>query len=231
MTRLSFCAPSHIQCHSLISYPKSSTGDCPARSRTCGREPRLSWPRAGPWATGGPDWAGGHPSAHSGWIPHPMSPTVTAPSGILDVTVVYLSPEQHCCQESSDEEACPEDRGHQDPRTWVPGPQMPPTPEPEPQLCGTRKPGRDSVTSGYSSISSASPTNSVDGVSGGPPQSTSVPSPGSDLNTQFCHHHAKKSCLQCRSPGPLESSVPQVKRKSLCTHSEEEEEGDVSQAC
>uniref|UniRef100_A0A8C0LKB9 Cyclin-F n=1 Tax=Canis lupus dingo TaxID=286419 RepID=A0A8C0LKB9_CANLU len=156
---------------------------------------------------------------------------VTAPSGILDVTVVYLSPEQHCCQESSDEEACPEDRGHQDPRTWVPGPQMPPTPEPEPQLCGTRKPGRDSVTSGYSSISSASPTNSVDGVSGGPPQSTSVPSPGSDLNTQFCHHHAKKSCLQCRSPGPLESSVPQVKRKSLCTHSEEEEEGDVSQAC
>ncbi|XP_035939080.1 cyclin-F [Halichoerus grypus] len=159
---------------------------------------------------------------------------VTAPSGILDVTVVYLSPEQHCCQESSDEEACPEDRGHQDPRTWVPGPQTPPTPGPEPRLCSTREPGRDSVTSGYSSISSASPTNSVDGISGGPPQSTSALSPGSDSNTQPCHHHAKKSCLQCRSPSSLESSVPQVKRKNLSTHSkeeEEEEERDLSRAC
>ncbi|XP_045726438.2 cyclin-F isoform X1 [Mirounga angustirostris] len=159
---------------------------------------------------------------------------VTAPSGILDVTVVYLSPEQHCCQESSDEEACPEDRGRQDPHTWVPGPQTPPTPGPEPRLCSTREPGRDSVTSGYSSISSASPTNSVDGISGGPPQSTSALSPGSDSNTQPCHHHAKKSCLQCRSPNPLESSVPQVKRKNLSTHSkeeEEEEERDLSRAC
>uniref|UniRef100_A0A452VDH8 Cyclin-F n=2 Tax=Ursus TaxID=9639 RepID=A0A452VDH8_URSMA len=160
---------------------------------------------------------------------------VTAPSGILDVTVVYLSPEQHCCQESSDEEACPEDRGRQDPHVWVPGPQTPTTPGPEPRLCSTRKPGRDSVTSGYSSISNASPTNSVDGVSGGPPQSTSVLSPGSTSDTQPCRHHARKSCLQCRSASPPESSVPQMKRKNLSTHSkeeEEEEEGrDLSRAC
>ena len=50
----------------------------------------------------GPGWAEAHPDISP-------SPTVTAPSGVLDVTVVYLSPEEHCCQESSDEEACPEE--------------------------------------------------------------------------------------------------------------------------
>uniref|UniRef100_A0A452VDI1 Cyclin-F n=1 Tax=Ursus maritimus TaxID=29073 RepID=A0A452VDI1_URSMA len=113
--------------------------------------------------------------------------------------------------------------------------ETPTTPGPEPRLCSTRKPGRDSVTSGYSSISNASPTNSVDGVSGGPPQSTSVLSPGSTSDTQPCRHHARKSCLQCRSASPPESSVPQMKRKNLSTHSkeeEEEEEGrDLSRAC
>ena len=65
----------------------------------------------GLWAALGPGWAEAHPDVSP-------SPTVTAPSGVLDVTVVYLSPEEHCCQESSDEEACPEEacenRGHSD---------------------------------------------------------------------------------------------------------------------
>ncbi|GAB5583185.1 cyclin-A1 isoform X1 [Prionailurus iriomotensis] len=153
---------------------------------------------------------------------------VTAPSGVLDVTVVYLNPEQHCCQESSDEEACPEAGGRQDVRAYVPGTQTPPSPGPQPLLHGRREPGKDSVTSGYSSICSASPTDSVDGVSGASPRSTSVPSPGSDSGTQPCRQHAKKPCLQCHSLSPLESSTPQrqVKRKNLSAHSEEEEEED-----
>lgn len=151
-------------------------------------------------------------------LPIPTFPTVTAPSGVLDVTVVYLNPEQHCCQESSDEEACPEDRGHQ-----MPGTQTPPTPGPRPLLC-RRKPGKDITTSGYSSVSSTSPTNSVDGGSGDPSQSTSVLSLGSNSNTPPCHHQAKKSCLQCRPPNPLESTLPQrqVKRQNLSTHSDED---------
>lgn len=148
---------------------------------------------------------------------------MTAPSGILDVTVVYLNPEQHCCQESSDEETYLEDVGCQDLHTVVPSTQMPLAPGPEPPLCGSSELGKDITTSGYSSVSSTSPTNSVD-IS--PPQSTSALSPGSDSNTQLCYHHAKKSCLQCRPPSSPESSIPQrqVKRKNLTALSEEEEE-------
>ncbi|XP_060028527.1 cyclin-F isoform X2 [Erinaceus europaeus] len=137
---------------------------------------------------------------------------VTAPSGVLNVTVLYLDPEQHCCQDSSDEEASPEDQGHRDPPTSATG--------------GQREPGGDATTSGYSSISSASPTNSADGGPGGLPRPTSVLSPGSDPHTQPCRHHARKSCLQCRSPSPQESGRPQrqVKRKTLSTSSQEEED-------
>lgn len=146
---------------------------------------------------------------------------VTAPSGVLDVSVVYMNPGQHCCQESSDEEAYLEDEGCQDLHALAPNTQTPLAPGPEPHLCGSRELGKDITTSGYSSVS-ASPTNSVDG---GPPQSTSALSPGSDSNTQPCHHHTRKSCLQCRPPSSLESSVPQqqVKRKNLSAPSKEEE--------
>ncbi|XP_032461897.1 cyclin-F isoform X1 [Phocoena sinus] len=150
---------------------------------------------------------------------------VTAPSGVLDVTVVYLNPEQHCCQESSDEEACPEEEGRQDTQASAPGSQTPWTPGLERPLCSRRGAGKDITTSGYSSVSSTSPTNSADGL-GGLARSTSVLSPGSDLNTQPCHHHARKSCVQCRPPSPPESCAPQqqVKRKNLSAHNEEEED-------
>ncbi|XP_049555044.1 cyclin-F isoform X3 [Orcinus orca] len=150
---------------------------------------------------------------------------VTAPSGVLDVTVVYLNPEQHCCQESSDEEACPEEEGRQDTQASAPGSQTPWTPGLERSLCSRRGAGKDITTSGYSSVSSTSPTNSADGL-GGLARSTSVLSPGSDLNTQPCHHHARKSCVQCRPPSPPESCAPQqqVKRKNLSAHNEEEED-------
>ncbi|XP_008564522.1 PREDICTED: cyclin-F [Galeopterus variegatus] len=139
---------------------------------------------------------------------------VTAPSGVLDVTMVYLNPEQHCCQESSDEEACLEDGGCQDPHTPASSTQTSRIPVPEPPLCDKREPGKDITTSGYSSVSSVSPVSSVDSGSGGPPRSTSVLSLGSDSDTQPCHHRARKSL------SPPESSVPwpQVKRKPcLCT--------------
>ena len=93
---------------------------------------------------------------------------MTAPSGVLDVTVVYLSPEEHCCQESSDEEACPEEAwGAQDTQALAPGQQALRTPGLEPPLCGRRGLGKDVTTSGYSSVSSASPTDSGQ-ASGGP---------------------------------------------------------------
>ena len=151
---------------------------------------------------------------------------MTAPSGVLDVTVVYLSPEEHCCQESSDEEACPEEAwGAQDTQALAPGRQALRTPGLEPPLCGRRGLGKDVTTSGYSSVSSASPTDSGQ-ASGGPPQSTSELPTGSSLNTQPCHHHTRKSCLQCRPPSPPESCAPQqqVKRKNLSAPSEEEED-------
>ncbi|XP_036265428.1 cyclin-F [Pipistrellus kuhlii] len=148
---------------------------------------------------------------------------VTAPSGVLDVTVVYLNPEQHCGQESSDEEACLEDEGCQDLHATVPSTQTPLALGPKPPLCGSRELGKDIATSGYSSVSSVSPTNSMNG---GPPQSTSAHSPGSDPNTLHCHHHARKSCLQCRPSSSPESSVPrqEVKRKNLSAPSEEEQD-------
>ncbi|XP_004586735.2 cyclin-F [Ochotona princeps] len=143
---------------------------------------------------------------------------VTAPSGVFDVTVVYLNPEQHCCQESSDEEDCSSSMDRR-------------SPGPEPASHSRTVLGKDITTSGYSSVSSASPSGSVDGGSGGPPHSTSVPATGSTSHTQPCHHQARKSCLQCRPLSSPDSSVPrpQVKRKNLSAHSEaKEEEEDVN---
>ncbi|KAM4887120.1 LOW QUALITY PROTEIN: cyclin-F-like [Thomomys bottae] len=137
---------------------------------------------------------------------------MTAPSGILDVTVVYLNPEQHCCQESSDEEAYSEDEGHQGPGTHRPPRVQAPSLQQE-----RTEPSKDITTSGYSSVSR------VDGSSGGP-GSTSSPSPGINANTQPCHHQTRKSCLQCLPPSPPEGRVPQpqVKRQNLSLSSDED---------
>ncbi|XP_004373459.1 cyclin-F [Trichechus manatus latirostris] len=144
---------------------------------------------------------------------------VTAPSGVLDVTVVYLNPEQHCCQESSDEEACPEEEALQRPPASAPSPQTPQTPGPEPPPCSRQGPGKDTSTSGYSSISSSvSPTSSGDG---GPLRPTSALSLGNNSKPHPCRCNARKSCLQCCPPEPLESSGPrpQAKRKHKTEHS------------
>lgn len=144
---------------------------------------------------------------------------VTAPSGLLDVTVVYLNPEEHCCQESSDEEVWPEDKSHP-----TPGTQAPPASAPWPLPCNRGDPGKDVTTSGYSSVSSSSPISSLDGGMVGSPRSTSVLSVGSHSSTKPCYHQAKKSCLQCRPPNPPESGAHQqpVKRQNLSVHSDED---------
>lgn len=144
---------------------------------------------------------------------------VTAPSGLLDVTVVYLNPEEHCCQESSDEEVWPEDKSHP-----AAGTQAPPASAPWPLPCNRGDPGKDVTTSGYSSVSSSSPISSLDGGMVGSPRSTSVLSVGSHSSTKPCHHQAKKSCLQCRPPNPPESGAHQqpVKRQNLSVHSDED---------
>ncbi|XP_054991414.1 cyclin-F [Sorex araneus] len=131
---------------------------------------------------------------------------VTAPSGLLDVTVVCLNAQQHCCQDSSDEDedgACPEEEGARHTPPVAPG-----LPSP---LCSATELACNVTTSGYSSVSSTSPTNSVD--MGGPPQSTSVLSPGSDLYT--------RPCGQRWAP---ESGFPrrQVKRKNLSACDEQD---------
>ncbi|KAG8506389.1 Cyclin-F, partial [Galemys pyrenaicus] len=136
---------------------------------------------------------------------------VTNPSGVLDVTVVHLSPEQHCCQDSSDEEACPEDTRAPAWTAWGPSPLTPTSPGPQLSPHSRGEPGRDLTTSGYSSVSG----------SGSPQPPTSVTSPGGDACTPACRHPAKKSCLQCRAPGALDGSLPprRVRRRSLNPHS------------
>ncbi|KAM6155646.1 cyclin-F [Rhynchocyon petersi] len=139
---------------------------------------------------------------------------VTAPSGILDVTVVYLNPEQHCCQESSDEEACPEEEASQYLPSASPSSGLLQTPGPEPPPCSRQGPAKDITTSGYSSISGTSPTSSGDS---GPLRPTSTPCLGSDSAPSSCHCHTEKSCLQGCAPQPPECSGPrqQAKRKHM----------------
>ncbi|XP_006893948.1 PREDICTED: cyclin-F [Elephantulus edwardii] len=143
---------------------------------------------------------------------------VTAPSGILNVTVVYLNPEEHCCQESSDEEEpCPEEVTSQHLLTALPSSQTPQMPGPEPPAYSKQGPARDTTTTGYSSInSSTSPTSS--GGTGGPLRPTSAPCPGSDWKPN--RHQTTESCLQGCTPVPPENSWPhrQAKRKHTDEH-------------
>uniref|UniRef100_G3TG00 Cyclin-F n=1 Tax=Loxodonta africana TaxID=9785 RepID=G3TG00_LOXAF len=144
---------------------------------------------------------------------------VMAPSSVLDVTMVYLNPEQHCCQESSDEEACPEEEALQGPPATAPSPQTPQTPGAKPPPCSKQGLSKDTMTSGYSSISSStSPTSSRDA---GPLPPTSALSLGSGLNPHPCCCNTRKSCLQCCPPKPPDSSGhrQQAKRKHTAEHS------------
>ncbi|XP_042720100.1 cyclin-F-like [Lagopus leucura] len=146
---------------------------------------------------------------------------VTSPSGILDVTVVYVDPAEHCCQDSSDEDSlsveCP---GHAAP------PRKARTPDETHRVfsacVASRNPSCEG-SSGYSSVSGASPTSSVEGSCGIPLKPTSALSGGSAMKKEPCLPPYLESHLPSvhARAGDRNSARRQVKRKNLAEHSEE----------
>ncbi|NXL48447.1 CCNF protein, partial [Podilymbus podiceps] len=145
---------------------------------------------------------------------------VTGPSGILDVTVIYMDPADHCCQDSSDEDSLAvEWAGHvallseakllHDTRSL--------------SACRTPKNSNLEGSSGYSSVNSASPTSSVEGSLGVPLKPTSALSLGSATNKEPCLPPYLESCLQsvCARPSDGKRDRRPVKRKNVAEHSEE----------
>ncbi|KAJ7413674.1 Cyclin-F [Willisornis vidua] len=123
---------------------------------------------------------------------------VTSPSGILDVTVLYLDPAEHCGQDSSDDDGPVGD--------W----DVPVAPRGDTKLPGeylTPRNAKPEGSSGYSSVNSASPTSSVGGSPGVPPKPTSALPHGSATNRELSQPHD----LHRR----------QVKRKNMAEHTEE----------
>ncbi|KFZ49187.1 Cyclin-F, partial [Podiceps cristatus] len=145
---------------------------------------------------------------------------VTGPSGILDVTVIYMDPADHCCQDSSDEDSLAVE--------WA----GPAALLREAKLlhdtgslsaCLTPKNSNLEGSSGYSSVNSASPTSSVEGSLGVPLKPTSALSLGSATNKEPCLPHYLESCLQsvCARPNDGKRDRRPVKRKNVAEHNEE----------
>ncbi|XP_028904932.1 cyclin-F [Ornithorhynchus anatinus] len=150
---------------------------------------------------------------------------VTTPSGVLDVKVVYLAPEQHCCQGSSDEDSPAKER-------WSPGGPQRESARPDPErhwlLFHDRREPKTEATSGYSSVHSASPASSVDRGRGASPPPAPVTSPGGGAAPALARSpRGPPSRLQPRHPFPLRprARAPrrQGKRKNVAEHSEEGE--------
>ncbi|XP_067389439.1 cyclin-F isoform X2 [Emydura macquarii macquarii] len=146
---------------------------------------------------------------------------VTAPSGVLDVTVVYMDPAEHCCQDSSDEDSLSAEWLGQD----VPA-RKAEQPDAENQWLAGHTPKEPPLeaTSGYSSVHSASPTSSVDGNVGAPLKPTSALSLGSAVNKGPYLPRYLKSHLQSVRPSSNDGKCDrrQAKRKNVAEHSEEE---------
>ncbi|XP_068276349.1 cyclin-F [Nyctibius grandis] len=138
---------------------------------------------------------------------------VPSPTGILDTTVVYVDPAEHCGQDSSDEDSLAMERaGHAAlPREA----KLPDTRS----LSAPLTPKNPNVegSSGYSSISSASSTPSTEGSLRIPLKPTSALSPGSAPS--------KEPCLQSGCARPRDGTCARrpVKRKNAAEHSEERE--------
>lgn len=147
-------------------------------------------------------------------------PAVTGPSGILDVTVVYMDPAEHCCQDSSDEDTLAvEWSGHMAPLREA---KLLDDTRSLSAYLTPRNPNLEG-SSGYSSVNSASPTSSTEGSLRVPLKSTSALSLGSALNKKPCLPHYLESCLQsvCARPSDGKCDRRQVKRKNVAEHSEE----------
>uniref|UniRef100_A0A670JEN9 Cyclin-F n=2 Tax=Podarcis muralis TaxID=64176 RepID=A0A670JEN9_PODMU len=136
---------------------------------------------------------------------------VTAPSGVLDVTVVCTGPEEHCygcCEDSSDEESIAKegstfDLNNYDPpgagKGWL--------------MHHSQPKGTIEASSGYSSVNSTSPTSTIDCNFGASPKATSVQPLGPAKNKGGSPHDSKL-CLH--------SSRRQAKRKNVAEYNEEE---------
>ncbi|XP_010079505.1 PREDICTED: cyclin-F, partial [Pterocles gutturalis] len=145
---------------------------------------------------------------------------VTGPSGILDVTVVYMDPSEHCCQDSSDEDSLSAEWAeHTAP---LREPKLPHGTRSLSAYLTPRNPNPEG-TSGYSSVSSASPTSSVEGSLGVPLKPTSALSRGSAANKELCLPPYLEPCLQpvCAGPSNGKGDRRPVKRKNVAEHSEE----------
>ncbi|XP_025934991.1 cyclin-F isoform X1 [Apteryx mantelli] len=145
---------------------------------------------------------------------------VTAPSGILDVTVVYMDPAEHCCQDSSDEDNLA--AGWSEHTVPLSEAQLPDHSCILPGYLTPRNPNLER-SSGYSSVNSTSPTSPVEGSFGVPLKTTSALSLGSAMNKGPCQPHYLKSRLQsvCARPSGGKCDRRQVKRKNVAEHSEE----------
>lgn len=133
---------------------------------------------------------------------------VTAPSGVLDVTVVYVDPDEHCCVESSDDESSAKDGlRNDDPsggeRRWSVRHSLLRESTPE-------------ASSGYSSINSASPTCTIES-NFNKATSARFPHPAKDKGPSLppesgsCLHYAR-----------TRSDRRQAKRKNVAEYKEEE---------
>ncbi|NXT21261.1 CCNF protein, partial [Syrrhaptes paradoxus] len=145
---------------------------------------------------------------------------VTGPSGILDVTVVYMDPSEHCCQDSSDEDnLAAEWAGHAAP---LREPKLPDNTRSLSAYLTPRYPNLEG-SSGYSSVNSTSPTSSVEGSLGVPLKPTSALSRGSAANKELCLPPYLESCLQpvCARPSEGKGDRRPIKRKNVAEHSEE----------
>ncbi|NWS41518.1 CCNF protein, partial [Probosciger aterrimus] len=145
---------------------------------------------------------------------------VTSPSGILDMTVVYMDPAEHCCQDSSDEDNLTvEWGGHTVPLGKA---KLLDDTHSLSAYLTPRNPNLEG-SSGYSSVNSASPMSSLEGSLGVPLKPTSALSAGSARSREPYLPHYLEPCLQsaCARPGTGKCDRRQVKRKNVAEHSEE----------
>ncbi|XP_065588643.1 cyclin-F [Cyrtonyx montezumae] len=142
---------------------------------------------------------------------------VTNPTGILDVTVIYMDPSQHCCQDSSDDDSCSEEcSGHAAPprKSKMPGEAH------RDSACVASKNPKQEGSSGYSSVNCTVSTSSAEGSCGVPARPTSAACLGCPMNKRPCLPHCSDSRLQSAwaTASDSRSNRRQVKRKKLAEH-------------
>ncbi|XP_053133126.1 cyclin-F isoform X2 [Hemicordylus capensis] len=142
---------------------------------------------------------------------------VTAPSRVLDVTMLYVDPEEHCCQESSDEESVAKEGSSRNPRhDGQPGG------EKRWLRCHALRQSAPEVSSGYSSVNSASPTSTIDCHFGPSLTATSVQPRGLAKNQGLSLLRDSESRLRSAQARSGRSDRRQAKRKNVAEYNEEE---------